>query len=239
MRPTVTGVVLAAALLVPAIASAQEGAGFGRSGEVAITWDQALASTYMGSVLQGPTGSALVAVLPPPSWSMIDIQHTSLDNNGGSVTRVGLAPALDYFVVDNLSLGAQLLFDLVTISPGSVGAGQPQPQGTTITTFGIAPQVGYNIALGDNFSIWPKLFFAYSNSSQSNNGPTGQVFTLGGFVPFLYHPVRHFFLGIGPNLSTQLGNSSSVSASNVTTTTYSDKATAFGIMATFGGYFGG
>jgi hypothetical protein len=237
MRPTVTVAVLAAALLVPAIASAQEGPGFGRRGEVAITWDQSIATTYVGSVAQGQ--GQVAAVLPPPSWSMIEAQYTNFDNNGGSYTRFGVAPTLDYFVVDNLSLGAQLLFDLLTNSPPSAAPGAPQPQSTTYITFGIAPQIGYNIALGDSFSFWPKAYFAYAATSVSNNGPSSSVAAIGLFAPLLYHPVRHFYLGIGPNVSRQVGDSSSQSAGNVTTTTYPNKATAVGFMATFGGYFGG
>lgn len=236
MRRTISRGVFVAAFLVPAMAWADEGR-FGERGEVAITWDQSLASTYFGTITTGLGG--LGPALPPPSWSMLDIQYTTYNNNGGSVTRFGVAPTLDYFVVDNLSLGAQLLFSIGTISPPSAAAGEPQPQSTTLTTFGIAPQIGYNIALGESFSFWPKVYFAYATISASNNGGSEEVSSLGLFAPFLYHPVRHFYLGLGPNVATQLGNSSSTSGGNVTTTTYNDKATSLGIMATFGGYFGG
>jgi hypothetical protein len=170
---------------------------------------------------------------------MLDAQYTTFDNNGGSATRFGLAPTLDYFVIDNLSLGAQVLVDLITLSPASPGQGQPTPQSTTITTLGIAPQVGYNIALGDTFSFWPKAFFAYATSTSSNNGPSLAVSAVGLFAPLLYHPVRHFYVGLGPNVATQVGNSTSASNGGTTVTTYNDKATTFGVMATFGGYFGG
>jgi len=233
MRRTISRAAFGAALLLPATAWAGDAGGFGDSGQVAITWDQSLASTYLGTITSGI--GQIGAVLPPPSWSMLDAQYTSFANNGGSVTRFGLAPTLDYFVIDNLSLGAQLLFGIATVSPPS-GQGN---QSTTLTTFGIAPQIGYDIRLGDSFSFWPKAFFAYATTSTSNNGPTGAVASVGLFAPLLYHPVRHFYIGIGPDLSTQLGNSSSQSNGNTTTTTYDDKATAFGLMATFGGYFGG
>ncbi len=233
MRPTASGVVLAAALLVPAMASAQEGPDFGRRGEVAITWDQSIANGYLSSV----GGATVAAVTPPSSWSMLDAQYTTFANNGGSVTRFGVAPTLDYFVIDNLSLGAQALFSVATVSPPPQGG--VQPQSSTATTFGIAPQVGYDIHLGESFSVWPKAFFAYATTSVSNNGPSNAVSSVGLFVPFLYHPVRHFYVGLGPNVATQVGNSSSQSNNNVTVTTYNDKATNFGLMATIGGYFGG
>ena len=52
-----------------------------------------------------------------------------------------LAPAADYFVVDNVSLGAQVLFGLVTSSPGGNG------NSTTTTLYGLAPEVGYDNAV--------------------------------------------------------------------------------------------
>jgi hypothetical protein len=43
-------------------------------------------------------------------------------------------------------------------------------------------------------------------------------------APFLYHPARHFFLGIGPLLSVDA--------------TGDNKQTTFGAGFTIGGYFG-
>ncbi len=236
MRHTVTGLVLAATFLVPAMAGAQEAADFGRSGEVAISWDQSLASTYLGAV----NSSSLAAGAPPASWSMIDAQYTTFDNNGGSATQFGLAPAADFFVVDNLSLGAQVLFSLTAVSPASPTApGQLQTPSTTVTTLGIAPQIGYNIALGSSVSFWPKAFFAYATTSQSNNYPSYAVASVGLFAPLLFHPMRHFYLGLGPDVSRQVANSESASTGSVTTTIYPNKTTSLGFMATFGGYFGG
>lgn len=196
------------------------GSGFGHAGQLAVTWDQALGSTF---VVSGNT----TGLGGPGSWSMLDFQYVSLSNNGGSGTHFGLAPSAHYFVIDNLSVGGQVMFGMTNVSPANGG------QSTSFTSWGIAPEVGYNVGLTDNLSVWPKAFFGYQSSSQSNNGPTVNTSALGVYVPVLYHPTNHFFVGIGPNFSLQLSGSASQNGQSVDTS----KATVFGLFATFGGYF--
>ena len=105
---------------------------------------------------------------------------------------------------------------------------------SSVTTFGIAPQVGYNLGLTDSISFWPKLYFGYTSSSTNNNGPTFSSGALGIYAPFLYHPVQHLFLGLGPNFSTQLVASESQNGNSAQNY---PKVTVFGVMATIGGYF--
>jgi hypothetical protein len=216
-----------AASVIPAMAWADGGTpNFGKSGQLAISWDQALGTPFVvGGTASGLGGTA---PLVPGSWSMIDFQYVSLNNNGGSATQFGLAPAADFFVIDNLSVGGQLLFSIASTSPN-------QGPGTSYTSFGIAPEVGYNIGLTDRISVWPKLFFGYQSTSVSNNGGSYSEGALGVYVPFLYHPAQHFFLGIGPNFATQL--ISNISPGNGGPSVDGSKATTFGITATFGGYF--
>jgi hypothetical protein len=140
-----------------------------------------------------------------------------------STTSAVLAPAGDFFVTQGLSLGGQVLFGHTEIR-GFQGSAN---------TFGIGPRVGYNIALGDTFSVWPKVFFQFQTLSFSNNGGSQNSTSIGAFVPFLAHPAPHFFLGLGPNVETELSNSVSVgsgpSVDGVKTTTY-------GIMFVVGGW---
>ncbi len=201
---------------------------FGHAGQLAISWDQAIGTQQMS--VNGLGGGGAPAIGAPASWSMLDFQYASLSNNEGSVTHFGLAPAADYFVIDNLSVGGQVLLGIASYSPGGGG------QGATGTTFGIAPQVGYNLGLTDNISFWPKLQVAYQNTSWSNNGGGSSRFGLGIFAPFLYHPVNHFFAGIGPNFSTDL-SSSVTPAGPGAQSVDGVKVTEFGIMTTFGGWF--
>jgi hypothetical protein len=219
MRFHVCAVLFLTVFAVPAAALADGPTTFGKAGQLAISWDQP-----MGGVAVSAAGG----LSAPVSMSAIDFQYITASNNGGSGTHFGIAPAADYFVIDSLSIGGQVLFGLSSLSPGNGGPS------SSVTSFGIAPQVGYNLGLTDNISFWPKLYFAYVSSSTNNNGPSVSTGTLGIFAPFLYHPAQHFYLGIGPNLASQLVVSQS---NNGNSTQNPSKLTVFGVMATFGGWF--
>ncbi|HEX8795674.1 MAG TPA: hypothetical protein VF765_32210 [Polyangiaceae bacterium] len=201
---------------------------FGQSGELAITWDQPLVAGSIATI-----DPALSNNLHPQPMTLtpIGFQYFGLSNNGPSYTAFSLAPAADYFVIDNLSVGAQVLFGIVSTSP-------PAPQqGTTTTLYGIAPQVGYNIAFNDSISFWPKLFFAFSGYGVSNNGGSGNSGTIGVFAPFLFHIATHFYAGIGPDFSTQAFVNQSNGGPNPPPINNPTKVTTFGAMGTFGGWF--
>jgi hypothetical protein len=105
---------------------------------------------------------------------------------GGDGTTFRLRPALDYFIIPNLSLGGAVELDYASGNPNR-------------TSFRLAPEVGYEVALSDTWSIWPQAALSISFPSPGNPGLTLIV-----FVPFLIHPVEHFFFGIGPGFSQDL-----------------------------------
>jgi len=144
------------------------------------------------------------------------VEHSTHD-----VTTVTVSPAVDYFLIPNLSIGGALLLEYQ--SAGSEDS----------TRFGIGPRVGYNIPFTDMVGIWPKIGFSYSHNSRSSSTETGNTeisnsrtsnaFTLNLFAPIMFHPVTHFFLGFGPFLDTDLSGS--------------DKITTYGGKLTMGGWF--
>jgi hypothetical protein len=146
----------------------------------------------------------------------------SIAHRTGDVTTITLAPALDYFVIPNLSIGGFISFDYT--KSGDADA----------TRFGIGPRVGYNIVVGDLISVWPKAGFAFTHSSASVSRETGNttvdVTTSGNalalnlFVPIMFHPVQHFFAGFGPFLDADLSGD--------------NKITVFGLKLTLGGWVG-
>jgi hypothetical protein len=209
-------------VLSSSMARAEGPTSFGKSGELAVSWDQPLVAGLVATNAQ--TGS-LVPL--PTTMTALGFEDYSVSNNGGSATIFSLAPAADYFVIDNLSIGAQVMVGVETTSP-------PQGTGTTTTMYGIAPQIGYNLALTDSISFWPKVFFAYAGASTNNNGPSASIGTLGVFAPFLFHIATHFYAGVGPNASTQLFVNQSDMNMNINNP---PKITTFGAMATFGGWF--
>ncbi len=130
----------------------------------------------------------------------LSISSTSTSGVDGSTTKLTLRPALDYFVVNNVSVG------------GFVGLDYTSTSGAHATTFAIGPRVGYNFAFAERFSFWPKLGFSYSSSSTTIDTPvppatasiSGNHLALNVFAPVMFHPVQHFFLGFGPALDTDL-----------------------------------
>ena len=97
------------------------------------------------------------------------------------------------------------------------------------------PRIGYNFPLGSKASIWPRFAAGYYYTSYSAGAgypsTTGYTFTFRAFVPVLFHPVPHFFIGGGPMFSTDLVSQ----YEDVDSTTFSQ----FGVQTTIGGYFGG
>jgi hypothetical protein len=134
----------------------------------------------------------------------LSISNTSISGVDGSTTTLILRPAIDYFVIDNLSVGGFVGVDYTS-----------HPNGHT-TTFGIGPRVGYNIPFSERFSFWPKAGFSFASNSVSTDikdPTTGASVTsdesssnlaLNLFAPVMFHPVEHFFLGFGPALDVDL-----------------------------------
>ncbi|HVW24719.1 MAG TPA: hypothetical protein VHC69_05085 [Polyangiaceae bacterium] len=118
------------------------------------------------------------------------ISNTTVSNGGGSTTSILLQPAVDYFVIDHLSVGGFLLLNY------------QHTKGSHSTTFGIGPRVGYDIPLSSFFSIWPKVGLSFS--SVTGPGPDANNLALNLFVPLMLHPAPHFFLGFGPALDVDL-----------------------------------
>jgi len=130
------------------------------------------------------------------------VTHTSV-SGGGSTTSVLFRPALDYFVIDHLSVGA------------FTGVEYASAPGGSTTTYGIGPRVGYDIPLSEQFSLWPKVGLSFNSTSvkvdavnvggittpSSSDSNTALAFNL--FVPLMFHS-HHYFAGFGPSLDTDL-----------------------------------
>lgn len=150
------------------------------------------------------------------SDAALSIEHTS----PGDVTTITLAPAADYFVMENFSVGGFIGFRYRTA--GDVTSNQ----------FSIGPRVGYNLTLSDLVSVWPKIGFSYAHSSTTTELGEGDTtvetttdndgLALNLFVPIVFHPATHFFAGFGPFLDTDLSGD--------------DKVTTFGLKLTLGGW---
>jgi hypothetical protein len=130
------------------------------------------------------------------------VQRATTSGVSGGTTSLQLAPAVDYFVLNNFSIGGFVAVNYVTSGDNHS------------TRFSIGPRVGYNFALSDLVSIWPKVGFSYASTSATEGrtvGDTivsttisGSALALNAFVPIMFHPVKHFFVGFGPFLDADL-----------------------------------
>ncbi len=160
-----------------------------------------------------------------PSGSLSLSSVTTSAPAGGSSTDFNfeISPRVGYFVIDNVLVGGAI--------SGSV---RSPDTGSNITSFGIGIFGGYNFNLMPKLSILPELSFAYATSSTTISGDKYSYGTFGMeiFVPVLWHPVTHFFIGIGPEFRTDLTSSTSVAG----TSGDGAKVTVFGLATTIGGW---
>jgi hypothetical protein len=154
-------------------------------------------------LLVAPLALALVVAVPRPALAFggtareLERQGTFAVTNNASFTynhQIGhgdgtgfsLRPALDYFVIQNLSVGGAFEFDFASGNPDR-------------TTFSVAPEVGYEFALSDSWSFWPQ-----ASLSMGFPNPGNPFVTVTLFAPFLVHPAEHFFFGLGPGFAQDL-----------------------------------
>ncbi|MDB4972043.1 MAG: hypothetical protein JWN48_384 [Myxococcaceae bacterium] len=157
------------------------------------------------------------------SDAAISVQRQTQSDSPGAITTVTLAPAADYFIVKNVSVGGAVALDYR--KAGDLHG----------TRFTIGPRVGYNFEVSRLLSVWPKLGFSYAHTNQdyrrgSINGlPTNATASNGSnaialniFVPVMIHPAPHFFAGFGPFVDTDLSGD--------------NRATVWGFRLTLGGW---
>ena len=119
--------------------------------------------------------------------------YSTFHPGGSSQASAFVSTAADGFVVHGLSLGARFAF------AHSAPDGAPYQEDVTI-----GPRVGYNITLSDRWSVWPDAFASYGVSWNEGGPIEGYNISVGIFAPILFHPVPHFFLGLGPMASTNV-----------------------------------
>ncbi|WP_338872708.1 hypothetical protein [Myxococcus stipitatus] len=133
---------------------------------------------------------------------------------GPGIGYLTIEPSVDYFLKENLSIGSSIRLRVLF------------GEGDTVAAFGISARVGYNIALTDKISVWPKGVVTLDVGDNILGTQEGTLFAstviLEGYAPFLYHVTPHFFLGAGPRLAVGLGD---------------DVDVTFGVATTIGGYF--
>lgn len=123
-------------------------------------------------------------------------------DRGGGTFYFLAAPAADYFIQENLSLGGQVIFGVaVNDGPGDAIAA------------GALLRAGYHAQLGGALSFWPRVGLGVVNDTVTVMGGSmpypadiGPHFTMDVFAPVLVHPASNFFLGGGPAFALYVGD---------------------------------
>lgn len=150
--------------------------------------------------------------------------------DSSSFSRIQLQPSLDYFVIDNVSIGALLGISLASDKPAGAS------DSNKATTLSVGPRVGYNLwVTPGSLGLWPQLGILYSSTSTSSggkDGPTVSKMSLDLNVPLLIHPVHHFHFGVGPFVTMDLSSKASLNGNSQD----GSKDTIFGIRGEIAGW---
>jgi hypothetical protein len=161
------------------------------------------------------------------------VSYLSYSPSKGSKTSVNLAPSVDYFFADGISVGVDAFVGY------SKGTSLDSLGGTTqfsATSVGVAPRLGGSLALTELVSIWLRGEIGYGTLNQiqaSADGTNQHSRTLSWIevsAPLLVHPSTHFFLGAGPFLFHELSDKDQYKFEN--------DATKLGVNLVLGGWFG-
>lgn len=172
----------------------------------------------------------------------LGISSQQYTNSEASRFNVWVSPGVDYFVIDNFSIGG----DFEVSFSDYVGYDQLGSTVQTKTTGGhVGARVGYNVPLGQRFSIYPRAGFGvgfedtsnamlrpgnYGTYVQMRPNSSEKMIHLWAFAPILFHPVPHFFVGVGPSLSHEVLREN-------TTTTQDVRGTRVSAGFVMGGWF--
>jgi hypothetical protein len=158
--------------------------------------------------------------------------YSSYSHSKGSQTDVTIAPSVDYFFTNNVSMGIDLPIS------NSSGTGL-DPAGATTrfssSSFGIAARLGANLPLLAELSIWLTGDIGHGtvhSSISSANGTNEHSRTRSWIdvsAPLLVHPASHFFVGFGPFVFHELSNQDQNNIDN--------KGTQLGARLVLGGWF--
>ena len=181
---------------------------FGEKGQLAISAERLFGFVHNSSTL---TANGVDSTTKTDSFSLLSSTLTPIGSDGGGLAYSQPRVAGDYFVIDNLSVGAALGYSHVSYS-------FPATMNTEISTSGdswtFAPRAGYSFLFNDMIGIWPRAGFTYRSFSVGGSG--GHVFALTIEAPFTFSLIPHVVFTAGPTLDIGLGGSADTTMGNVT-----------------------
>jgi hypothetical protein len=179
-------------LLVSVSAAADD---FGEVGTFALSAER-ITSIHHSSVTMEPEGGGAEFTTGTTNIALL----VGARESAYSFPRI----AGDYFVTDNLSVGAALgLLHSSSSTETEVMGTSTEGDGPSMTGFLFAPRVGYAFMFQDNIGIWPKAGITYVSASETEpdddeNSMSDLALSLD--VPLVFIPTDHVAFTAGPSL---------------------------------------
>jgi hypothetical protein len=161
------------------------------------------------------------------------IGYSSYSSSKGSTTSVKVAPSIDYFVLNGVSVGAEVAIGNSNGTSLDESGAETQ---VSSNSFDAAARIGANLRLAAAVSIWLRGAIGYGTVDQSisNVSATNQHSRTRSWIdismPLLVHPASHFFVGAGPFIFHELSDKDQYEFEN--------DATQLGLSLILGGWFG-
>ncbi len=187
MQKLVSVVAVAAAVLWSEAASAQV---FGNKGDAAFGAER-LMGVHSDHVFQD-------GAVPGDPGLDYDVTTFGLGWFGHAAATPFDLPRItfDYFIADHWSLGGALAYQTTDITLNDNRGGPGTGDGSE---FLFNPRVGYAHMFGRVVGIWPRAGLTY-HSETANNDRNINGFALGLEAQFVFVPVQHFAILLGPSL---------------------------------------
>jgi hypothetical protein len=183
------------ALLVSSSAWAQT---FGEKGQLAISAERLFGYVHDSATT---TFNGVDSTVKAESFSFLSSSVPAEAGTGG-LTYSQPRVAGDYFVIDNLSVGAALGYSHTSLTVPTTGN---QMVATSFDSWTFAPRAGYSFLFNDMIGIWPRAGFTYRTFSEGNDG--GHVLALTIEAPFTFSLIPHVVFTAGPTLDIGLSGS--------------------------------
>jgi hypothetical protein len=194
------------ALLVSSSAWAQT---FGEKGQLAISAERLFGFVHNSST---ETFNGQDTTTKTDSFTLLSSTITPVNGGTGGLAFSQPRVAGDYFVIDNLSVGAALGYSHVSFTRPTMANFDVS---TSADSWTFAPRVGYSILFNDMIGIWPRGGFTYRSFSSGADG--GHLFALTLEAPFTFSLIPHVVFTAGPTVDFGLGGKLDNNQGNVTT----------------------
>ena len=202
----------------------------------------------LGAEAFGDVGQIVIMNDFDLSFGWASTKRPFLNDAGGdagsedeSSSNITIAPALTFFVAQNLGVGGFLVFQ-----HQSFDQSKTEMVKASSTLLRLGPEVSYNVRFGPALSLFPRVSLGYASLSTSveetpqggdKYEESGHGFSLSFFVPVLFHPMPHFFLGFGPAATFDLSSSVTRKSNGVEADgKRGPKTTIFGLNFVLGGW---